>query len=159
MHRVKIHLFRGTGLVGWFIRWRTWRPYAHAAIEVDGILYEAVENPFPKGSVIKNDVSEAWIPGRQEPAITLVPEQLSDTNIQKLKNFLEEAVGTPYDYWAVIAFLSRKKERVTSKSKYFCSELVCEAFAWIDKPLFHRLHCRKVSPGLIANSVRLKELK
>jgi hypothetical protein len=159
MHRVKVHLFEGSGVIGCLIRWRTWRKYAHAAIEIDGMLYEAVENPFPNGGVIKNDVSESWIPGRQKPSLTLVSETLSDSNVQSMTNFLEECVGKKYDYWAVLAFISRRKERISSKDKYFCSELVCEAFKWIDKPLFNNLHCRKVSPGLIANSIRLKELK
>ena len=158
--RVKVHLFRGTGIIGWLIRWQTWGKYAHVAIEMDDVLYEAYEGPFPKGSVTATDLSDEWPSNRQKPSLTLIPEEeLTSTELTSMKNFLEEAVGKKYDYWSILSFLSRGKERSWTTDKYFCSELVCSVFKWINKPLFRKVSCRKISPSDITYSLRLKDIE
>ena len=150
---MRIHFYRGSGFLGWAIRWRTWGKYAHVAIEIDGWIYEAIEG---KG-VIKR-------------AICSSPEKCNPCNCQeksdlvlkapkaikgRAKRFLEDQVGKPYDYWAILGFVSRRNRQ--EDDKFFCSELLAEMMVHCGLPLFDRVDAWKISPSLASISPNLRE--
>lgn len=143
---VRVHLYSDKTLVGKAIQWQTRSPFNHAAIEVNGALFEA-SAPLVKCAfgLIRSGrmIREAEMGG--ELKMTMF-------------NWLIEQLNKPYDYTMVARFVTRKQETRETKGKWFCSELVAAAFQHIGIPLFTHTEPWEVSPGMLARTPRLETL-
>ena len=68
-------------------------------------------------------------------------------------------LGIPYDYSAVLRFITRKPECQRSKEKLFCSEQVFSRCEKIGRRLLERTEAWRVPPDWISRSplLRLQE--
>lgn len=136
---VYVRLYRGTGLINALIRWQTRSHYAHAAIQVDDMLYEAL--PF-KG------VIRRFLRSDDNKADTFFLDLNGGFLASRVKTFLDEQVGKKYDFLGVLRFLTREKER--RHNRYFCSELVYEALMQGGVMPLRCAESWKISPALLA---------
>jgi uncharacterized protein YycO len=140
---VYIKLYRGTGLINSLIRWQTRSHYAHAAIQIDEHIYEAL--PF-KG-VIRRFTRSADMAA--DTFLVAYPDSLyTDRLTNRVRSFLEEQVGKGYDFAGVVRFVTREKAK--DDDTWFCSELVYEALRQAGMKLLRCDESWKVSPGLLA---------
>jgi uncharacterized protein YycO len=70
------------------------------------------------------------------------------------REFLVKQVGRKYDYLGVLGFVFRAPS-LHRRKKWFCSELVAEAYAYAAYPLL-RSPSYKVYPGMLAASPMLR---
>lgn len=70
--------------------------------------------------------------------------------------FAMAQVGKKYDYLGVARFVTRRPSK--GNEKWFCSELVFEAFRRAGVNLFHRIEAWEVSPSMISYSPLLTPL-
>ncbi len=125
------------------VRWFTWSPYSHVAI-------------------INNETGEGWesITG-SGVRLTNLPRVLRsadkhtiryiDAN-SSLEDFLNKQIGKKYDYGAIFGFVFRKNWQ--AKDKWFCSELIAEAFSSVNNPILAKISWR-VTPGNLLASPKL----
>lgn len=136
-------LQRGRGWIGRLIRWQTRSPYSHAAIwDPDIGLLEAREF---RGVRICPDQEVPW----EELEGYTVTGATADEWAQ-VSRFLSLRLGYPYDYLAVARFVSRKTD--ARDERWFCSELVYQAFLAAGMPLLRTPDAWRVSPGLLGLS-------
>lgn len=148
-----IYLFKNKGLVPSLIKFQTRSQYTHAAIEIDGFLYESVF----KG-VVKTELSAAlehYKKVKYDKFECIWPAL--ENNKKEVKNFLEMQVGKKYDFTMLFRFLTREQATRKSKNRWFCSELV---FAAINKfvPILKNIEPWAVSPGMISYSPYLRKV-
>lgn len=144
---MKILLFRGRGFLSRLIRWQTRSAYSHAAVLLDD--QHIIEAWQGAGVRLKRMTDWADV-DVFEPVVTLDAHQLA-----KVRLFLVEQTGRGYDYWGVLRFISRR--RLPENGKWFCSELVFEAFRQAGMTLLERIDASEVSPQLLSLSPLLKE--
>lgn len=109
---MKIWFCRSNDLGGFLIRLCTFSQWNHVAIEIDGVIYEAVTSAgVRKMSAYGYD--QRW------DAAEAVEVPLTDK--QGALDFLEEQVGKPYDWCGIIALPFRKSWQ--DPEAWFCSEL------------------------------------
>lgn len=113
----KLYLFYPTSLIGFLICLVTRSPYAHAAVMVDGVLYDASEN--------RHTFDRSDIDPRQRGHISI--EFAGD-----LRPWLENMMGRRYDWRGVIMWLFGKGD----DDRVYCFEA-----AW------HALHTAGVVSG------------
>lgn len=143
MEKIKILLYRGTGLVSRVIRWRTWGDYAHVAMLVRGTVYESVEG----SGVIKTGHS-VHLDNRKPTKVLQL--ELPTVVVDKLVEWCESRVGDKYDYTAIWGFITRLDRQ--DNGKWFCSEFVVEALKTVGVDLFRRTPSWKISPHLVSIS-------
>lgn len=136
----QILLFQGRGIISRLIRWQTRGKYSHAAIRVSE--NECVESWAGPGVRLKKisdwtgiDVFDVPIPYRWKVLAV---------------SFAAQQIGKKYDYLGVLRFVSRRKRN--SLHRWFCSELVFEAFKHAGCWLFARTEGWEVSPSELARS-------
>lgn len=146
---MRILLFRGTGLVNALIRWQTRSHYAHAAIydPATRLLWES----YPRAGVRARYMAPSDF--AKDVDHFVCKAGFSQGLVQW---FLSEKKGRGYDYLGVLRFLTREKER--DHNKYFCSELVYEAFQSAGVELLNCAEPWKISPALLALSPYLEKL-
>lgn len=113
---MKIHFCRSGGLVAAVIRIGTMSPFNHVAIEVDGIVYEALTR---RGVIHRRAdlFGGAW--SRVETVAIAIPDADS------CRLFLQDQLGKPYDWGGVFALPFRANWH--NEDRWFCSELVAAA--------------------------------
>jgi len=131
-----IHLFRGSGILGWLIRKQTRKEFAHAEIEIDGILYAADAG---KG------VTQTFATGEEDSV--RIPVYLPRP--RKARLFVRKQLDKKYDYSSVLRFVSRRQATRKSSGKWFCSELVFAVCMVGGLRLFNNCEPWEVSPGII----------
>lgn len=142
---MKIVLFKGRGLLSFIIRTVTRSHYSHAAVLLKG-----------------GDIIEAWHSGVRRKFlydfnnVDVFSVHVDDE--EKIIKFLESKIGFKYDFSSVFKFLT-KRQVLQSDEKYFCSELIFEAFQEAGINLLERIEAWAVSPGLLALSPYLKVSK
>lgn len=147
-----VALFCGTSLISRMIRWHTRGLWSHAAIVIDGVVYEAREGR----GVIKRRWGTSGYPDKAWTLRTPV-EALSLEQVEAMKNWLDVQMGSPYDYVQVSRFLTRFKwTRRMSDGKWFCSELVFEAFKQVGVDLFDNVEAFEVPPVWLDRTVLLR---
>lgn len=142
---VKVHLYEPTSLLGRIICWRTWGPYSHVAVEIDGKLYESMEGDGVRSSSVFD-----------EGNLILCPTVTTEQEALMLEWWVER-LGSKYDYWSIGAWLFRWKELKRSEDDYFCSEAVVESFEHAGIKLFLRKDAYKISPSDIPTSLIMEQ--
>lgn len=129
------------------IRWQTRGIYSHAAIAIDGIIYEAREF---KG--VQQRAAEKY-DGRyfDDYRVNITLEQELE-----MEKFLRRQLGKGYDYTMVLRFITRQQETRKSTGMWFCSELVFASFQKVGINLLERCEPWEVSPALLSLSPSLK---
>ncbi|HBA86323.1 MAG TPA: hypothetical protein DCZ95_19760 [Verrucomicrobia bacterium] len=144
-----IALYKGKSTLSRAIRWRTWSEYSHAAwVLDDGSVIEAW-----KGGVrhVRNMATQ-HTPGTDVDLFTL---NLTVAQKWAIQDFLIRQVGKPYDYGAILGFMTRAKSE--NSEKWFCSELIFAACQSAGVELLKRIPAWKVSPGLLSVSACLSD--
>lgn len=135
-----ILLYRGRSFHDTLIRWQTWGSVAHAAIWVDGLVYEAVlEGVVRRQWTMDDSVAERY---------TVDIKAWMDW--KKAIAFLDQQIGKPYDLRGLAQFLVRSGE--PSPRSWFCSDLVFEAVRQGGVTLVERVARCKVSPEQLRRS-------
>lgn len=135
-----IALYKGTGLVSSAIRWQTDSPYTHAAVYFPS-TGKVIESMQGKG------VRHVKLDTRDEVEFYEVAGRVDWGKVQA---FLEGELGAPYDYAAIVRFVTRFRGR--SNKAWICSELVFEAVRHGGVNLLERIEAHQVSPGKLALS-------
>lgn len=129
------------------IEWLSWSEYSHV-----GWMTE-------QGTII-----EAWSPKVREVASVNVGHQngtevdlfscpsLCPCDQVRLEAWLRSQIGKPYDWVSVFRFIPRTASQVDQNGKWFCSELLMEAFSLVNVPALKRIPNYKVAPGVFVTS-------
>lgn len=145
-----VALFCGTSLISRMIRWHTRGLWSHAAVVIDGVVYEAREGR----GVIKRRWGTSGYPDKAWTLRTPV-EALSLEQVEAMKNWLDAQMGSPYDYRQVFRFVTRLGFHPSTAGKWFCSELVYEAFKQVGVELFSNVEAYEVPPVWLDRTVML----
>jgi hypothetical protein len=142
---VIIRLYKGKTMISRLIKWQTRGEYSHAALIVDGVLYEAKEF---KG-VLKRKAYD------DEDKITYDDFLVSIEKEKKapLVEFLEKQLSKKYDYISVLRFITRSQETRKSAGKWFCSEIIFAALKKVGIVLFNLTEPFEVNPDDLKRSV------
>jgi len=143
MTKVQIVFFKTrTTLVQKLICWQTDSPYSHVGLVFDGQLL--IESQLPEGV--------QWNTFVYDPAIhdVFYVFQVTPDEGRQIYRFVYSQLGKGYDYWGCLRFISRR--RLPENDKWFCSELVFEAFLQAGVSLLNRIDSYQVSPGDLATS-------
>lgn len=142
MTTLQVAIFRGIGMISALIRWQTRSPYSHAAVMFDD--GEIIESWPGKGVQLLPALK------RGTDGIEFFDVPVSTGQKQAITTWLLAQLGRKYDYVGVLRFVSRRK--ATDGPRWFCSELVFEAFRQAGVDLLARTQAWEVSPGLLARS-------
>jgi uncharacterized protein YycO len=138
----KVLLFRPVGLLSKFISWQTDSDYSHAALMFDDCVIEAVQfkgvHKLAHDQIDWSRVDVYQVAGMTEEAAKAIRE------------FAESQVGSGYDYWGVLRFISRR--RLPDNEDYFCSEFVFDAVRNAGINLLERIESYQVDPGQLRTS-------
>lgn len=147
-----IALYKGKSFFSKCIRLFNWSEYSHAAwIDDDGSVYQA----WKDGVTHDKSLSDGHTPGTVVD-IFWMPGETPEIRVL-VREFLRSQLGKKYDKLGILGFVVRAT-RLNRKAKWFCSELVSEAYAYAGQPLL-RLPSYKVYPGLLAASPMLACIK
>src|SRR6056300_1291251 len=143
--KIKVLLFRGKGLLSTLIRWKTNSIYSHAAILLpDGkTIIESWQ-----GAGVRKKIMTDW---KYVDAYNI---DLTNEQIGYIVSYLESKVGYKYDYLGALGIALNKPYQ--KKSRYFCFELVFEAFQYIGIKLLNRTVARECTGSLLMRSHYLK---
>lgn len=105
----------------WFLRFVMWSKWSHSAIydEERCCVYDST---FIHGGVKKWSEKEFFA---NNPIFELRPADVPPERVPESRNWLENQLGKPYDWTALLGFISRRKWQ--EDDSWFCSEL-SEAF-------------------------------
>lgn len=121
---IRILAYQGKSWVSKAIRWQTRSQYSHIALLMpDDTVIEAwhIGGVQRVPSFIDNHT-----PGTKVDVYKLRKESLPIGVGETIANFLQNQVGQPYDFRAIVRFLTRRP--YSANKKWFCSELCAEAF-------------------------------
>jgi len=142
--RVETLFYRGSGLVGTLIKWQTRSPYSHVALRRGDTVIEAREFR----GVIKRPFNEEQDGAAERYHVVLpLPAGILESVNDLAWEWAEERVGCPYDYPAVLRFISRRSAEVNEN--WFCSEFAFGAWQYAGAVLLDRTEMWEVAPGLL----------
>ena len=147
----RIALYRGTGLVGWFIKKQTRSVYSHAALLLPGTTNQVIESREFKGVQIStlSDHDKRYIDWFAIPSMT--DEQYEDALC-----FTHLQIGMKYDYWSVARFITHTPAR--ENHRWFCSELVHKSISEGGIRLLERIPSAEIPPCMISYSPLLVQV-
>ena len=166
---MRIALYRGKSAVSWAIRFITRSPYSHAAFVFDPAASTAAWKFSTKHLPYIDDgsVIEAWQGGvRNSPSISTLHTPgtrvdlfdfvlpLNEQEQTALIKALDADIGAPYSYLNVLRFLTRIPGR--EDGSWFCSELVTQRAADVDRDFFRDTAAWRVPPDWIARTIALQ---
>jgi uncharacterized protein YycO len=146
-----IAIYRGKSAVSRIIRAFNWSPYSHVAW-VDDDDFSVIEAWHRGGVTHVASPNVNHTPGTMVDIFYVTSEQAFQTEI--IRQFLKDQVGKKYDFAGILGFIFRAT-RLQRKQKWFCSELVAEAYATAGLPLL-RIPSYKIYPGMLAASPMLR---
>src|SRR5690554_1628823 len=111
--RVTVHFCKGRDFGSQILRFFLMSQWNHVAIQVGGVVYESL---WSRG-VIRHPAS-TFATGWER--VESVSVDVADA--AALLRFLDDQVGTPYDWRAILAFPFRGSWQ--KRKAWFCSELV-----------------------------------
>ena len=142
-----IGLYRGRSFISRVIQWRTWSVYSHASwIDDDnGSVYESWQ---PQGVRHMADIHIGHSSGT---VIDMFAVDLTGEQKDGLRAWFTSHLGKPYDMWAILGFIWRKK--LDDDSAWICSELIYQGFKINGIELLgSNTPAYKVSPGILSLS-------
>jgi uncharacterized protein YycO len=151
MTKVQIVLFKNhERLLQKLIRWQTDSQYSHAALLFDDnwLIESGVEHGVRQREFV-------YDPAIHDVFNVLPPPFGGEAD--SILRFAERQAGKKYDFWGCLRFISRR--RLPENDKWFCSELVFEAFAQAGYRLLNNVESYQVSPGDLATSPYLFRVK
>ena len=147
-----IALYRGKSLFpSRLIEFINWSPYSHASFihEFKGSCVEA----WTKGGVTTSpNFGVLHTPGTVVDLFRVRDVTLAQE--AQAYNFCVSQIGKKYDYWGIVHFITRHSG--DDESRWFCSELVFEAYRLAGVDLLLRIEAHQVYPGMLAISPRHK---
>lgn len=153
-----IATYESRSALGQLTTWRTWSYVGHASwIRADGTCIEAwIDN----GLRLKGSVRHVphWCDGHTPGTVLhlLAWPALIGLQRERFETFLLAQVGKPYDFRGLTGFMTRPDgERLASREKWFCSELIHGASVEIAQPLLARVPSHKVPPCDLEKSPQL----
>jgi uncharacterized protein YycO len=148
--KCQVVLFRNTdGFIARLIRWQTDSKYCHAALLFNDTYL--IESTGPRG------VEARYFNKDHEECDIFDVENLTEEDKAFVYAFASSQRGKGYDFWGVLRFISRS--RLPENDRWFCSELVFEAFRAAEVNLLDRVEPWQVAPGDLAISPKLKLVK
>jgi uncharacterized protein YycO len=129
----KIHFVASSTPGGLIIRLFTFSRWNHVAIEVDGVVFEALSGGVQE--VAAKDYIKRWKRGETVPVD--VPDKAAAVS------FLRDQLGKRYDFGALLALPFRKNWH--TRDRWFCSELVAAALEQGGRPKM-RIKSYRVTP-------------
>jgi uncharacterized protein YycO len=159
---IQIAAYRGTSFISRLIRWQTRSVYSHIALRFTEAL--RVRVPLQYGharfvSIAADEVIEAWKGGVRKAAnlsaahtpgtrvdLFSFKVPLTEVETMTVAQFACAQLGKPYDYGAIIRFLTREPEDHWHKDKLFCSELAFEACLTAGRNLLERCAAWEMPP-------------
>lgn len=145
-----ICLHHGTGPVAGLIRWQTRGAYAHASwLCSDGTVIES----HAKCGVAH--VANPWV-NNEGPVDVFAIRNLTAKESAHALNFMVRQIGHGYDWMGCARFLSGVNRN--NVERWFCSELVAEAFEMAGRPLLGA-DAYRISPVTLSWSTELVPVK
>lgn len=132
---MKIHFCKSNDIGGFLIRLFTFSRWNHVAIEIDGVVFEAVTGDGVQ-AVRAETFAGRWA---KTEAVTVRAD-----NPAEAKRFLSRQLGKPYDWLAIVALPFR--ESWQHPDKWFCSELATQALRLGGATLPGRIPSGRVTP-------------
>lgn len=147
---MKVAFYLGNGFISKSIEFFTRSPYSHVAILwEDGSVFEA----WPiKGVVHSKSLGSL----HKKTEIDIFEVKTTPEQDQVILKFLNDQLGKGYDYLGFLGFVFNW---TGERKKWFCSELVFEAFKIAGIFLLERLKAFKVYPALLSYSNKMKFLE
>ena len=143
-----ILLYQGKSWVSKAICWQTRSKYSHVAVELDS--GQVIEAWHVGGVRLLESVEEGHTPGTVVDCF----EVYRDYDNNAIEGWLLRQVGQDYDFTAIARFMSRRNHPVNGK--WFCSELVAEAFRIGGLDLLRRIPPSHISPRDLSLSPLLR---
>lgn len=114
---MKLVLCTHHGFSAWFLRFAMWSKWSHSAVydEERCCVYDST---FLNGGVKKWRADEFFA---NNPISILRPIDVPPERIAEARNWLEAQLGKPYDWTALLGFISRREWQ--QDDAWFCSEL------------------------------------
>jgi hypothetical protein len=139
------------------IKWRQWGfPYTHI-FHIGPKFPENPNNPFVieawNNGMVSGFMSERHTPGTE---FTIFSYEASEEQAEVVEKYLHNAIGTKYDWWGIIGFMSFSKT-MESKKRLFCSESEFTAPLTAGIKLLNFTIPSEVSPRLFLKSTLLKK--
>lgn len=128
---------KDNSLLSWLIRLLTWSSWSHVAVQHGEMAIQAV---WPKVELVS---AEEIIDRYTVVEMRIFPA----VNRQGAWSFLQDQVGKPYDWMALLGFLFRKDW--ARPTKWFCSELVAAAAVAANSPLYRPEVTWRITPGML----------
>lgn len=143
-----IVFYRGTSMLSRAIRWFTRSHYSHVAYEQsNGNLIEA----WTHGVRMVADYATDHTAGTAVEWYRV--EGVTPEQRERAETFMRKQLGKKYDVRGILGFLRHRD--IENQERWFCSELVFEAFRQAGVELLARVPAFKVSPGDLNQSPRL----
>ena len=139
--------------------WQFGFPYTHIfyilgdPVDNDPLIIEAWHQPILKGGrVCLCNLSENHSKGTLYSVFSI---EVTENQKKNIESFLKDQIGKKYDFIGLLAFPFRMKKLAKNK-RWFCSELVFEAFLRAGVELLQYTDSHEVSPALFLKSPLLK---
>ena len=144
-----ILLFRGRGLTSNLIRWQSRGPWSHAAIEMGGQVWEAIQWKRVRRRGIGEVIAECE---KSRTRLAGIKVEITQEQGFEMIRWLNKQLGKRYDWSSVLRFVTRQQASRRAAEVWFCSELVFAAFRHVDIHLLARTQPWEVSPALLART-------
>lgn len=132
-------------IISKLIRWQTRGQYSHAALLTsDGSIIESMEGI---GVRSRSSITE----GAEGDSYDVFTVQTTENQDKIIEMFAGHQIGKKYDYLGILRFLTREPN-YNQKNRYFCSELVFDAFGYAGIDLFKDMQGWEVSPALLSHT-------
>ena len=146
-----IALYKGRSFPSRVIRVFNWSDYSHAAWVDDDD--DSVIEAWQKGGVSHvANISINHTPGTDVDLFAVTGE--TPEIRAAVRELLRSQVGKGYDFLGILGFVCRAPI-LQRRSKWFCSELIAEAYSYAGHQLI-RLPSYKIYPGMLAASPMLR---
>lgn len=145
---MKFLLVNGSSFVSKLIKWQTRGHYSHAALRFDdGLVIEAKEFIGVRQLAVSDWIIQTSPNEWQTFEVPATPAQVA-----AIRAFALAQVGKPYAYGQIARFITRQDYATQPDDKWFCSELVFEAFKRAGLELFRNTEGWEVAPFLLEKS-------
>lgn len=142
------------GIIGKLVCWRTKDIYSHSWIELDGIIYD------PSVIYGKRIILNKNLRRRNYPADLVIEIKLTKSERQLMRAWVEDWVGSPYDFLSVLGWFFGIKEMESNRNSY-CHEFCRHSLVRLGKlPADnHLITARRLKRELVGISGKiLKEI-